>query len=363
VQLDELRRGLTDERDRMVTADSLEGRRRTDRRVRRHRVQRAGLVVVVLVLLVGAGVVLATRGTDEQRVISGPGDVPRYLPDPMPEGTATLDEYPLAAGAPKKSTQTVVFTSDPSALPGPDSPFLLLVVIARDQPIAETATQINVGPTSATAYWTDGRHGYSVVARGVGEPAFRAAVSSVSLEPSGRVDMAAPDGFREVLREEYPGDPSTPGGISSVIGKVGYVVSFDQQLPTTSSVVRGPMFTVSLWPRSHAWALMSQPLEPTEVRGQPGYLVRIKGVAQVPGDGQETDIGVLLIWWERDDVMMSVTGSSEADARRFAASLREVDPDDWEQFAAQARPLDDGGGSIATVVTGGSAAMTATTVP
>jgi alcohol dehydrogenase YqhD (iron-dependent ADH family) len=91
--------------------------------------------------------------------------------------------------------------------------------------------------------------------------------------------------------------------------------------------------------------------------------VRIKGVAQVPGRGQETDIGVLLIWWERDDVMMSVTGGSEADARRFAASLREVDSDDWEHFAAKARPLDDGGGSIATVVTGGSAAMTTTTVP
>lgn len=354
MRIDELRNGLADERNRIAAADPTEGRHETDRRVRRHRLQRTGLAVVVVALLIGAGIVLASRGTDEQRVISGPGELPYYLPDPLPGGTITLDEYPLPTGAPRQSTQTVVFTSDTSAFPSADSPVLLVLVITPDQPLAPTATQLNVGPISSSAYWTDDRDAYSVIARGVGESAFRAAVASVSVQPNGQVSAVPPDGFREVLREEFPGGSSTPGGISSVIGKTGYALSFDEHPSSASSLIQGPILTVSSWPRSHAWALMSQALEPTEVRGRPGYLERMTGVSQPSG--------VVLIWWEREDVMVTVTGISEDDARRFADSLREIDAEEWEQFAAQHRALEADGSGPATVVQGGPTA-TPTTVP
>jgi hypothetical protein len=365
MRVDELRRDLRSARDDQLAADGVAGRHGVDRYVRRARAQRTGLAVVLVLVLVSAGVFLATRGTDEQRVISGPGDVPHYLPDPMPDGLTQLDEYPIPQSvdpSQRVAVEAVALTNESSDYPTADSSLLVLTVITSPTVGAPSAPQISIGGETSNAYWTDGERTFELLGRGIPEEDFRAAALSAGVDENGRAHLAAPSGYREVAREHYPGASGVSGVVGPLVGNSGYVIRFDQDKPSQDSAyVGGRSLVVAAWPRSHAWMLMSKPLEPTDVRGHPGYLVRITGASQSASSGgsvgaaQEVDAGVLLIWWERDDLMMSVFGNNESDARGFADSLREVDAQEWERFAASVAPLEDNGGSSATFSSSGTA--------
>ncbi len=158
MRVDELRRELADARDQQTVVDSLVGRQGVARHLRRARTQRTGLAVVIVFVLVSAGVFLATRGSDEQRVISGPGDVPHYLPEPVPEGTALYQPLPgptTGETTPGAVVEQVAWTSDASATPSISSDVIVLSTSTTATRTAGRPPVVARGDTTNSAVWTD----------------------------------------------------------------------------------------------------------------------------------------------------------------------------------------------------------------
>ena len=281
MRVDELQRDLRSARDDQLAADGVAGRQGVDRYVRRARTQRTSLAVVIVLVLVSAGVFLATRGTDEQRVISGPDDVPHYLPDPLPGGSCVLPTAtrsrnrsmsgPRASVEPSRSR-----ASHPTIQRGligvdPDCPR----IVGYQEP---SARQVSIcGETSHC--FLDRRRAQLRTARPrVPEEDFRAAASSAGVDENGRAHLVAPPGYREVRARAVPAAHRRHGAVGPLVGDSGYVIRFDQDKAAPDSpYVGGRSLVVAAWPRSHAWMLMSKRLEPTEVRGHAGISVASHG--------------------------------------------------------------------------------------
>lgn len=367
MRIDELQRDLASARDDQLAADALAGRRGVDRRVRRHRVQRAGLAVLVVVLLVGTGVFIASRGNDEQRVISGPGDIPHYLPDPLPAGAPTVRLYPIDEATTDTAISTVVgqyeaaWTSDPAAEPGPGSPFLLLRVIPiPNEAITPRPVESQTIGDTVLSHWVDdlGR-AFFVMARSVDPEQFAATLASVRLSDDGIPTLTPPPGFRQVASFGMDARAFTQDYFESAAGLLGVVD------PSASGYIAAfgglddritPAIAVSTRPSSHAWLLARfefDNVEPTSVRGRAGYLRRMSYTDRVtvtsgqPPVASTRDLGVVLFWWESDGLMLATLAATEDEARAMADSLRAVGEDEWDEFLASA---EDGAATSETTV-------------
>ena len=337
MRVDELQRDLASARDDQLAADVTAGRHGVDQRVRRHRVQRAGLAVVVVALLAGAGVFVATRGTDEQRVISGPGAIPHYLPDPMPEGVPWLLEFPAGSGASSDASlrvQSIVWTDGSADTPDVGSRTYSLSV-RRPEVTPRFELQVVEEDAGVTATWVDS-DGYVLTLRGVGinRYAILAAQRSVVVDSEGRASMEVPPGFYAVTHALYVDTPGLQGPtfpfVPSNAPNGGYTVRFVDH----SGITIG-LFEVARLEQSHAWLMHAnwEALTPTEVRGRSGYRQVLTGSS--PTDRVEPPVkGFALYWWERDDVVVSAVARTEQEARALAESLREVSEEEWSRFAA-----------------------------
>lgn len=369
MRVDELQRGLRSARDDQLAADGVAGRHGVDRYVRRARAQRTGLAALIVLVLVSAGVFLATRGSDEQRVISGPGGVPHYLPDPMPAGPVLFQEYPVPAPpdeAPYGSAQWVVWTNDSSDAPNAQTQLLRLSV-SRVGP-KPGVMEPTVTPTSRgfRAGWTDETgNAWSLDAVGVTREDVDTAQQSAVVGADGRLAMTVPAHFREVSRRSLDLSFSYPPVTDSPIidpESAGFVAAFEEsRYPRTS-------FSAFAAPRSDVWALAtSYELQPIEVRGQAGYLMRrtaqqTSGSSGSPITSTTIEIGVDLIWWETDNTLLSVTGKTEAEARALAESMRRVDDGTWEDFVLSTEPY-PAAATSQTFSSSDTAIATPTTVP
>jgi hypothetical protein len=368
MRTDELQRGLALARAEQQSADVVAGRHGVRRHVRRQRFERAGFVALIIVLLAGTGLFLATRGTDEQRVISGPGVIPHYLPDPLPSESVLLQQYPAPRGpeeATVGTTQVIVWTNDPSSSPTDGSRVLRLVASQHTTRAAgEMKADLQATERGFRVAWVDeSGTTFSLDAIGGSQSEVEEAQASATIDANGRAVMEAPAGFREVVRRTYDMRASYPQVPDSSITDPeypGFVAALEEsRYPRTS-------FSAFATPRAESWALVAAyELEPTSIRGRAGYLVRREAqqTSATPDGGtaefQTIEIAVALIWWETDSVVLSVTGKTEGEARVLAESLRLADARTWTNFVESSEPFPSNESTRSSV----SSSVSGTTVP
>jgi hypothetical protein len=387
MRVDELQRVLASARDEQLAADVLTGRRGVDRHVRRQRAERAGFAALIVVLLAGAGVFLATRGTDEQRVISGPDAVPHYLPDPMPAGTPLLREYPINESTTGTTIDHVVsrhdvaWTNDPGAQPTTNSPILLLSVTTwSNVDLVPSQGETQVVDDGFLASWVD-EQGRTWLLSGhhVASDDFASARATARLTEKGAPTVTPPTDYREVARsntESHAFVEDYSEAVGYLLGVVdptapGYIVAFD----SSDDRVR-PAIGASARPASEVWLLAArvEGLETVEVRGRSGYLVPLKYASQSasseggPREVQTVDVGAIFFWWETDSLLLASLAPTAEQAEQLAHSLREVGDEAWTEFTSTATPLPNGvpftsvGSSSGTAIASVST-LVPTTVP
>jgi len=340
MQVDDLRRELVEARDHLLTADPVKGRRATDRRIRRHRLQRTGVASLLVLVLIGGGVFLATRGTDDQRVISGGDELPHYLPDPLPEGSILYAESPgpEVMSADSMRAEWVAWTDGPADGPRPDDRIVRVGLVAG--PLQHPAMGPEISQTAAG--FSGGRvddvgRRFFIATVGLSTDQTSEILATATTDQEGRLVVPPPQGFREVSRRSadlissYAAASPTPLADMGVHGFTAYV---------QDGADAGKSFGAATVPRTEVWSLAaSVSLEPTEVDGEPAYLMRRFGESRSEtSDGESSterlDLGVTVMWWVSDDVMLYVTAMSLDDANHFASSIREVDQATWDRFVA-----------------------------
>jgi hypothetical protein len=194
---------------------------------------------------------------------------------------------------------------------------------------------------------------WSLAGRFVDRASFDAAQATVRNDATGAPTLDAPSGFREVVRITFDSAATLSAGELDAgypvidTQRPGYVVVFDDVLgyAMEQSFVVGRSYAVGRRPPSFAWlttvAARSLDPESIDVRGKPGYLMRLRGATstaspEAPSDLTFFDIGVILFWWEDGDLLISTMAPTEDEARALAESLREVDEAEWQAFRAAA---------------------------
>ncbi len=343
-------------------ADGVGGRQGVDRYVRRARVQRTGLAVVIVLVLVSAGVFLATRGTDEQRVISTPDGVAHYLPNPAPNGTPTLVELPARLTGSTVSNATVeriIWTNDVSDMPTDASSVVTLTLVTpgpggvalRLDPVP---AKIETQGERSYVNWTDDRGRYvSLTTLRIAESDLVMIRDSIAIDDGGVLTVSVPPGYREVVRgTDDAGNysPPLPDAISVLLDPApGYVLMYPGSKGVATTIA-----AVAL-PRSQAWTLAeANGIETTQVRGRRGYMLVMRADPRIPSAADHMELGTLLLWWEDDHTLLATVAVNEDEARALAESLRETDDETWQDLVRSAETLSDYQSSDAT---------TATTVP
>jgi hypothetical protein len=353
MRVDELQRNLRSARDDQLAADGVAGRHGVDRYVRRARTQRTSLAVVIVLVLVSAGVFLATRGSDEQRVISGPGDVPHYLPDPIPEGTAFYQPLPGPTTGETVSgafVEQIAWTSDDSTTPSTSSDVIVLTTSTSATRTEGRPPVVARGDTTSTAVWTDGDgHSFRLSSSRVSADVFDAIVSSVTVDRDGRAQVVVPAGFREVARLAGGSVNGTRPALLTVglveLAGPGYALEFLQAADQGRQTL-----TVMNVPKSAVWFVRNIENAATiDVRGRSGW---------------EADGGRLIFWWEDDRTLIEVVAPDADLARNLAESVGEVGDATWDAFVASAQSLPTGDQtSSQTFSSSDTAIATAVTVP
>jgi hypothetical protein len=359
VQLDDLRQELVDAREAELPADSIAGRKGMHRRLRRRQAQRITAVAAVVTVLVGAGVLVGTRAADEESLITDSGtddEVPHLVPTWLPDGAelAEVMELPLA-GVPERPVEVVVWTDGPTDLPDPATNWVAVtrailtqaevqrLVRETDLADANLENEAYVGvqiPLGDSVLW--------VASVGLGKEATTAVASTVHLDSHGRVQADLPEGFTEVGRARLGSAAAILGPADLAIRGSGYILRYSGSLPGSGPGLRSAEQSVAVArvPGSLVWYAMvfpGAPADVVEVRGRRAFVVRLKGQIQsITGAQnseptvQEVETGVVLFWWETDDVYVAIGAGDEGEARAIAQSLRPVDDHAWQDFVTSA---------------------------
>lgn len=361
MRVDDLRRELNEARDLLMAADPIEGRHATDVRVRRHRVQRTGLAVALVIVLIGGGVFLATRGTDDQRVFSGPSEVPHLLPEPLPGVAAGFRQFPVGGFETMTDFASVVWTDADSALPELGVNVITLSASVSGAYPTQGPVVGQAPDGRRSVFWTDRTNSYSLMARGVDQEALDQMQASVAIDGQGRLVATPPGGFSEVDRiEGAAGVSDLATGFGASTGLVdplsaGYLALFVEQVDSSSTLA------VSTMPRSRVWGLALSVTGTAEVRGHEAYQIDIRGerrTATTEGSAavvEPTIVATILVWWEDDDTVVTVVAPSANRAHEIAESLREVDDATWDTFVASVPATPTDTASVETFSSSGTA--------
>jgi hypothetical protein len=291
-------------------------------------------------LLAITGAELATAAcSDDERVEQSSDPVPHLIPAPQPGAVQALHLL-SSSGVPSIVGTTVVWTDQQDDEPEPGARVIDLAVRRGElRPSAPTVTTAIDGRTVVD--WTDdsGAH-FILQGAGVDAATLEQMQESTTLDPDGVLRTTPPDGFHEVdhadTRRDPVVDPFSNIGRLGDADRTGYAITFDGPADTFSIV------TVLAQPRSRIWGAATRITERTTVRGRAAYQMDINGT------GPEAYVGTVLIWWEDDDVAVTVEGPTPEAARDIAESLEDVDDATWVAFV---RSAPDGVARQATTTT------------
>lgn len=295
--------------------------------------------LLAVALLIAGAELVATACGDGEGVQARSDPVPHLIPAPQPGAVQALHRL-SSSGVPGIVGTTVVWTDQQDDEPEPGARIIDLAVRrGESRPSAPTVTTAIDG--RAVVNWTDdsGAH-FILQGAGVDAATLEQMQESTTLDPDGVLRIAPPEGFHEVdradTRRDPVVDPSYDIGRLGDADRTGYAISFHGPDGTFSIV------TVLAQPRSRIWGAATRITERTTVRGRAAYQVDINGT------GPEAYLGTALIWWEDDDVAVTVEGPTPEAARDIAESLEEVDDASWTAFV---RSAPDGVARQATTTT------------
>jgi hypothetical protein len=296
---------------------------------------RLAVAAAAVVTVIAAGIALRDRGSGETDVVSGVGDVPRFVLDPPPAGLLPTGAVDLPFGGIGAITQTYWVYGDPDAA-DPFGNAELGVVITQGSD-AEL-----VPPDDSREVDVDGRSAWVSTSRGPAESrsiTFETDAGTIAyLASSTLTDGELVEAAGEVAPADEP--PGSLVGLDLVAKSsgeptgtiplpvpttLGHIVGYQTQDDSVNKVIA----VASVAGGEDAYLVARWALGPT------GRAIRIRGAEAWVGS-PFGDSSTLLVWRESPTnlVALSAFGLDEAATRAAAEGLEAASDDTWAALLA-----------------------------